>query len=60
MTRPQRCIRCGGPVAEGVSVCARCNPGRLPAPSPSQYHATVFLVVLATMVLATAVLIVRG
>jgi hypothetical protein len=60
MTRPDRCIRCGGPVAEGVSVCARCNPAHLPSPSPSQYHATVFLVVLVTMVLAAALLIVRG
>lgn len=55
-----RCLRCGGAVAEGMAVCARCNPGGLPAPSPSQYHATVFLVVLATLALATIVLLVRG
>jgi hypothetical protein len=58
--RPDRCIRCGGAVAEGAAVCARCNPGHLPAPSPSQYHATVFLVVLATMILAAVVVLVRG
>jgi len=52
-----RCLRCGGPVAEGAAVCNRCNPGRLPSPSPTQYHATVFLVVLATIVLAAAWLI---
>jgi hypothetical protein len=55
-----RCIRCGGPVAEDAAVCGRCNPGRLPAPSPTQYHATVLLVVFASMVLAVVVLIARG
>ena len=29
-------------------------------PSPTQYHATVFLVVIVSMVLAVAVLIARG
>jgi hypothetical protein len=58
--RPDRCLRCGGPVAEGAAICARCNPGRLPAPAPSQYHATVFVVVLITLALATIVLLVRG
>ena len=46
MSAKDRCIRCGGPVAEGVGVCNRCNPARLPGPSSTQYHATVFLVVL--------------
>ena len=57
MSRRDRCLRCGGPVAEGAAVCSRCNPARLPSPSPTQYHATVFLVVLATIVLAAAWLI---
>ena len=60
MTSRDRCIRCGGPVAEGASVCNRCNPARLPSPSPTQYHATVFLVILATLVLTAGWLIVRG
>jgi hypothetical protein len=47
-------------VADGAAVCFRCNPARLPSPSPTQYHATVFLVVLATMVVAIAVLMLRG
>jgi hypothetical protein len=47
-------------VAEGVAVCHRCNPAGLPGPSPTQYHATVFLVVFVTLALAVAVLIVRG
>ncbi len=55
-----RCLRCGGPVAEGSAVCGRCNPAQLPSPSPSQFHATVFLVVLATIAIVTAALIVRG
>jgi len=56
----QRCIRCGGPAPEGASVCRKCNPAGLPSPSPSQYHATVFLVVLLTIVATAAWLIVRG
>jgi hypothetical protein len=55
-----RCLRCRGPVAEGVAVCARCNPAGLPGPSASQYHGTVFLVVIASMALAIAVAIARG
>jgi hypothetical protein len=58
--KPGRCLRCGGPVAEGAAICARCNPGRLPAPARSQYHATVFVVVLITLALATIVLLFRG
>jgi len=57
---PQRCLRCGGPVPDGAAVCGRCNPAGLPGPSRSQYHATVFMVVLLTMVAAIAVLILRG
>jgi len=56
----ERCIRCGGPVAEGAAVCHRCNPAGLPSPSSSQYHATVFAVVLLTIVVAVALLIARG
>ena len=60
MTRRARCLRCGGPVPDGEAVCHRCNPANLPGPSSSQYHATVFLVILATIVVATAWMIVRG
>ncbi len=60
MRARDRCLRCGGPVAEGSAVCHRCNPADLPSPSPTQYHATVFLVILATMALVVVVLIVRG
>jgi hypothetical protein len=56
----QRCLRCGGPTPEGAAICGRCNPAGLPGPSPSQYHATVFLVVLLTIAVALAFLIVRG
>ena len=44
MPTKDRCLRCGGPAAEGVAVCSRCNPAGLPAPSSTQYHGTVFLV----------------
>jgi hypothetical protein len=57
---PQRCLRCGGPAPDGVAICGRCNPAGLPGPSPSQYHATVFVVILLTMAVAIAVLIWRG
>jgi hypothetical protein len=60
MSAKDRCLRCGGPVAESVAICSRCNPAGLPGPSPTQYHATVFLVVILSMVLAVAVLIARG
>jgi hypothetical protein len=56
----ERCLRCGGPVADGVAICHRCNPASLPSPSRTQYHATVFLVVLMTLVLTAGVLIARG
>ena len=60
MSAKDRCLRCGGPVAESAAICSRCNPGGLPGPSPTQYHGTVFLVVILSMVLAMAVLIARG
>ncbi|MEO8292934.1 MAG: hypothetical protein ABI635_07310 [Actinomycetota bacterium] len=58
--RYDRCLRCGGRVPRGESVCRRCNPARLPSPSPSQYHATVFLVVIVTLVAISGWLIIRG
>jgi predicted nucleic acid-binding Zn ribbon protein len=53
-------MRCGDPVRSGESVCGRCNPAGLPSPSRSQYHATVFIVVIITLVLVAGWLIVRG
>ncbi len=55
-----RCMRCGVVVPWGRSVCRRCNPADLPSPSPTQYHATVFLSVLAAVLVFTVVLLVRG
>jgi hypothetical protein len=43
-------MRCGKATAYGRSVCRECNPAGLPEPSPAQYHATVFLAVLLTLV----------
>ena len=56
----QRCLRCGGPAPDGVAICGRCNPAGLPAPSPTQYHATVFFAVVAPLVVVAIWLIVRG
>jgi hypothetical protein len=58
--RYDRCLRCGDRVTWGQSVCARCNPARLPAPSPTQYHATVFVVVILSLVGAAGWAILRG
>jgi hypothetical protein len=44
----------------GLSVCRQCNPAGLPSPSPSQYHATVFLSVLAVVVLLTVFFLIRA
>ena len=61
MPRSDRCMRCGIALPPGMSVCRRCNPAGLPTPSPSQYHATVFLSVLgAILVLVALLLAFRG
>jgi predicted nucleic acid-binding Zn ribbon protein len=58
--RYDRCIRCNERVPWGESVCRRCNPARLPSPSPTQYHATVFLVVIVTLLAVTGWMMIRG
>jgi predicted nucleic acid-binding Zn ribbon protein len=46
-----RCLRCGKVVTWGQSVCRECNPAGLPAPSRTQYHATVLLSVIVAIVI---------
>lgn len=58
--RSNRCMRCGDPLPAGESVCLSCNPARLPSPSPTQYHATVFVAVLLPLFVLAGWLIVRG
>ena len=58
--RRDRCFRCGRPVPWGVSACRVCNPAGLPSPSRSQYHATVFIVVLLTLAIVALWFVVRG
>ena len=55
-----RCIRCGIAVPWGRSVCRRCNPADLPTPSPSQYHAIVYLSILGALILAAVFAILRA
>jgi hypothetical protein len=43
-----------------MSVCRRCNPAGLPAPSVYQSHATVFLAVLFTIALIGVLLAAKG
>jgi hypothetical protein len=52
-----QCIRCGRPTGWGRSVCSECNPAGLPEPSPSQYHATVFITILLVLVAVAVVAI---
>ena len=54
-----RCVRCGRAVPWGKSTCRECNPAGLPSPSPSQYHATVFLAILAVMGILALVVLLR-
>ena len=58
MPRSDSCMRCGIALPPGMSVCRRCNPAGLPAPSPTQAHATVFLAVLASIVIVGVLLVV--
>jgi hypothetical protein len=55
--RYDTCVRCGKAVPYGESVCRECNPARLPAPSPAQYHATVFLSVFAVLAVIALILL---
>lgn len=43
-----------------MSVCRQCNPAGLPTPSPSQYHATVFLAILGSMVVIGLLVALKG
>jgi predicted nucleic acid-binding Zn ribbon protein len=51
------CVRCGAAVPWGRSTCQRCNPAGLPAPSPSQYHATVLFSIVGTLLLVVLLVI---
>jgi hypothetical protein len=53
-------MRCGAAVRWGRSVCSACNPAGLPAPSRSQYHAVVYLSVLAALVLVAVTALIHG
>jgi hypothetical protein len=53
-------MRCGGPVQWDRSVCHRCNPGNLPSPSRTQFHATMFGAVFLPLVVIGLWLIIRG
>ena len=55
-----RCVRCGRGVPWGRSTCRECNPADLPSPSPSQYHATVFLAVIGVMAVLGVLVLLRG
>jgi hypothetical protein len=60
MLRTDRCLRCGIALPPGMSVCRRCNPGGLPSPSSTQYHATVFLAVIFATFLLGLLIALKG
>ncbi len=55
--RYDECVRCGAGISWGQSTCRACNPAGLPAPSPSQFHATVLAAVFGTVLLMGLVLL---
>jgi predicted nucleic acid-binding Zn ribbon protein len=62
-TRPEHgCVRCGARIPLSESMCERCNPLGLKAPAASQAHGTVFLGIIAAVVIMAVVafLAVRG
>jgi hypothetical protein len=60
MPRSDRCMRCKIALPPGMTVCRRCNPAGLPAPSATQSHATVFLSVLLAIGLIALLLALKG
>ena len=49
------CVRCGARIPVSQAMCERCNPLGLKEPSPSQAHATVFIGIIAAVVLLAVV-----
>ena len=53
-------MRCGTVIPWGQSVCRACNPAGLPAPSRTQYHATVLLSVVGAVILLALLLALKA
>ena len=49
------CVRCGARIPVSQSMCEQCNPLGLKEPAPSQAHATVFIGIIAGVVLLAVV-----
>ena len=49
------CVRCGAKIPVSQAMCERCNPLGLKEPAPSQAHATVFIGIIAAVVLLAVV-----
>lgn len=45
------CVRCGARIPVSQAMCEQCNPLGLKEPAPSQAHATVFIGIIAAVVL---------
>jgi hypothetical protein len=45
------CVRCGRPVALSIGMCDRCNPLGLADPASTQVHGSVFVAVVAAIVI---------
>lgn len=56
-----KCMKCGRPVIEGVSVCRACNPANLPTPAPRQAHGVLAAIIGVTaLVMALASVLLFG
>ncbi len=49
------CVRCGARIPVSQAMCERCNPLGLKEPAPSQAHATVFIGIIAGVVLLAVI-----
>ena len=49
------CVRCGTKIPVSQAMCERCNPLGLKEPAPSQAHATVFIGIIAGVVVLAVV-----
>ena len=49
------CVRCGARIPVSQAMCEQCNPLGLKEPAPSQAHATVFIGIIAGVVLLAVV-----
>lgn len=45
-----KCLKCRGPVADGQTICGKCNPANLATPARTQVHGTMLAILLIAVV----------